>query len=157
MPNQLFSRDLKTETLDVSTVQNLVSVSITSGLFKASYEEIRSLPDGTILLGRKFTVDRSPADVDLSALIDQAASLAEQFRQEDEDNKSALDAAVAAEAERWSKLTPEEQKAEYDAALAARQAQIDADLAKNGRPDPNPTGVISVTPTPTPISLPPVG
>lgn len=158
MPDQLFSRSLKTETLDVSTVQNLVSVLITPGLFKASYEEIKSLPDGTILLGRKFSVDRNPAKVDLSALTDQASQLVEKFRQEDEDAKSARDAAVVAEAARWAALGPTDQQAEIDAAKAARQAEIDAAIAKNWLSDPTPTGAVavSITPLPTPITPLPV-
>lgn len=158
MPDQLFSRSLKTETLDVSTVQNLVSILITSGLFKASYEEIKSLPDGTILLGRKFSVDRDPAEVDLSALTDQASQLGEKFRQEDEDAKSARDAAIVAEAARWAALSPTDQQAEIDAAKAARQAEIDAAIAKNELSDPTPTGAVavSVTPLPTPITPLPV-
>ncbi len=100
-------------------------------------------------------MDRSPP-VDFSALSDQAAQLAEQYRKEDEDNKTASDAAVAAEAARWAALSPAEQQAELDAAKAARQAAIDADIAKNGLADPNPAGLVSVSPNPTPITLPPV-
>ncbi len=152
MPDQLFSRSLKTETLDVSTVQNLMSVLITSGLFKATYQEVRSLPDGTVLLARTISVDRSPP-VDFSALSDQASQLAEQYRQEDEDNKAANAAAVAAEATRWAALSPTDQQAEIDAAKAARQAAIDDAIAKAGLSDPTPTGVaVSVTPLPTPIT-----
>ncbi len=152
MPNELFSRSLKTETLDVSTVQNLVSVLITPGLFKATYQEVRSLPDGTFLLGRTFSVDRSPP-VDFSALSDQASQLSEQYRQEDEDNKAANDAAVAAEATRWAALSDADKQAEIDAAKAARQAAIDDAIAKAGLSDPTPTGVaVSVTPIPSPIT-----
>ncbi len=156
MPTQPLFRTLPPVTLDVTTTQIPISFLIQGDLFKVTYQETKSLSDGSSFPSRTFSVDRSLSVVDLSAITDQLYQSAEQFRQEDEDAKTAADAATVAEAARWAALTPDQQKAEVDADLAARQAAADADIAKNGYPDPTPSGAVSVTPTPTPITPAPV-
>lgn len=135
MPNDLFSRDLNApESIVVSTKQKIVSFIIKDGNFKTNYIETKVLPDGTELTSSEFSVDRSLDDIDISDLITQLSTNSEQFRQENEDAVAKDAAAAAAEAIRWAALSPQQQQAESDAAIAARLADLSVSI------DPNPLG-----------------
>src|ERR1019366_3495314 len=158
MPNELLSRAVSTQTLDVKTVQRLTGLSVAGDHFSALYAEERQLSDGTVLPARNFTVDRSISTLgsDVTAWLAQGAAFAELWRQADDDAKVASVAAVAAEAVRWAALTPTDRQAEVAAAKADAQAAIDASVAANGLLDPTPTGP-ALSANLGPVSLAPAG
>lgn len=138
MLNELFTRDLKTVRLDVTTTQNLVGFRLSGDLLTFSYEEIKKLSDGTTLPTRQFTVDRSRSTLtkDVTDWIAQAAPFAETFRQENEDQRDADKTKFDTEAARWATLSSAEQKAEVAAAREAAALVFEAQPLS----DPNPKG-----------------
>lgn len=113
----IFSRETKTETLQVKSVLQLASLAISGDNFKATYHDARVLPDGTELTALTYSVDRSIAAADqaVSDWLVQGMVFAEAWRQEDLDNRAATIAAAEAEAIRWAGLTLAEQQAEFEA------------------------------------------
>lgn len=142
----LFTRELKSVPVEVKSVQDLTALHVEGDLFKATYVEKRQITDDRDLPATTFTADRSIAAVG-QPLLDWIAAgvvLAEQFRQEDEAQRAADKVKFDAEAVRWAALTPDEKKAEVD---AARQAALDAQ-AKLDPIDPTPGGVAAAVVVP---------
>lgn len=137
MPNELLSIELKAQTIEVKSVLSLVGLAVQGDRFTGSYI-IKRVADGIEDNATKFTVDRSLAKLEQSVTdwIAQGAAFAEAWRQEDVDNRAADKLAADTEAIRWAGLTPEEQKAEVEAALLLRQASIDSAPLL----DPTPSG-----------------
>lgn len=57
--DELFSRQTKTETVAIKTVEKLVSLTVGGDHFGARYVTTARLPDGTNLVAKNFSVDRS--------------------------------------------------------------------------------------------------
>lgn len=99
--NALFLRELKTEPLTVRSFQTLNDIRIRDDHFAASYRDALELPDGSVLLSKDFTVDRSidsfkddgidfnGVNITLTDFILIGARLAEKWRQQDDAQRAA--------------------------------------------------------------------
>lgn len=120
--NAIFSRNIDSQPATVDTVQRLVSIQIKNGRLTTTYNNVYTLLNGIEYVFETFTVDRALEDVEqaLQDWVSNGASLIEKLRQADADKRVQDEAAAEVEIARYSALTPDEQRAEREAAFEAK-------------------------------------
>lgn len=127
--------ELKSQPQSVKSNRELAVLEVKNDRFKATYVLNRTLEDGSALPDNNFTVERAFADAGSAMdLLNQLVQMVEQWRLEDDAARAKDKSDADAEAIRWAALTPEEQKAEVEAARAAAEAAAVPI-------DPNPSGI----------------